>query len=142
MARSSDIVEAPVMSELDPRRKCSSSRRAFLGWAAAGLGSVTSLALLPRPARAAEVPTRVILDPARRLADLDRRLFGSFLEHIGRAIYGGIFEPGSTRADCRGFRKDVLGEIRTLGVPLVRYPGGNFVSGYNWLDGVGPAKDR
>jgi alpha-N-arabinofuranosidase len=123
-------------------RKPIPSRREFLGRAAVGFASLTSVPLLPRPARAAAAPARVILDPARTRAQLDRRLFGSFLEHIGRAIYGGIFEPGSKRADARGFRTDVLREIRTLGVPIVRYPGGNFVSGYNWLDGVGPVKER
>ena len=85
---------------------------------------------------------RVILDPARPIATLDRRLFGSFVEHIGRCIYGGIYEPGSELSDSDGFRKDVLAEVRQLGVPIIRYPGGNFVSGYNWLDGVGPKKDR
>ncbi len=85
---------------------------------------------------------RVYIDPARSRVDIDRRLFGSFLEHLGRAIYQGVFEPGSKLADAQGFRKDVLEEVRALGVPIVRYPGGNFVSGYNWLDGVGPAKDR
>jgi alpha-L-arabinofuranosidase len=85
---------------------------------------------------------RVIIDPARPLAKLDRRLFGSMVEHIGRCVYGGIYDPGSKLADSDGFRKDVLAEIRQLGVPIIRYPGGNFVSGYNWLDGVGPKKDR
>ncbi len=75
-------------------------------------------------------------------ADLDRRLLGSFLEHLGRAVYQGVYEPGSPLADSSGFRKDVLEEVRQLAVPMVRYPGGNFVSGYNWLDGVGPKKDR
>jgi alpha-L-arabinofuranosidase len=69
-------------------------------------------------------------------------VFGSFLEHLGRAIYGGIYDPGSKLSDSNGFRKDVLAEIRQLGVPIVRYPGGNFVSGYNWLDGVGPKANR
>jgi alpha-N-arabinofuranosidase len=73
---------------------------------------------------------------------LDRNLFGSFLEHLGRAIYEGIYEPGSSLSDAKGFRKDVLEEVRNLGVPIIRYPGGNFVSGYNWLDGVGPKKER
>jgi alpha-N-arabinofuranosidase len=76
------------------------------------------------------------------VATLDRRQFGSFLEHLGRAIYGGVFEPGSTLADQNGFRRDVVDEIRTLQVPIVRYPGGNFVSGYDWLDGVGPRSAR
>jgi alpha-L-arabinofuranosidase len=87
-------------------------------------------------------PTRVIVDPARHLANLDRRLFGSFLEHIGRAIYGGIYEPESKWADADGLRKDVQEEVRRLAIPMVRYPGGNFVSGYHWQDGVGPKKDR
>lgn len=87
-------------------------------------------------------PARVVVDPSRRVADLDRRLLGSFIEHLGRAVYEGIYEPGSKFADSSGFRKDVLEEIRSLGVPIIRYPGGNFVSGYNWLDGVGPKKDR
>src|SRR5260221_1799802 len=75
---------------------------------------------------------RVILDPARTVASLDRRLFGSFVEHIGRCIYEGIYDPGSQFADPNGFRKDVMSEVRQLGVPIIRYPGGNFVSGYNW----------
>ena len=83
-----------------------------------------------------------MVDPRRVVAPLDRRLFGSFLEHLGRAIYGGVFEPGSALADENGFRRDVLNEVRTLGVPIVRYPGGNFVSGYDWLDGVGPRASR
>src|SRR6266536_678494 len=85
---------------------------------------------------------RVVIDSSRRLAQLPRNIFGSFIEHLGRAVYGGIYEPGSKFADSNGYRKDVLEEIRHLGVPIIRYPGGNFVSGYNWLDGVGPKKDR
>jgi len=86
--------------------------------------------------------TRVYLDSRRMAPAIDRNLFGSFLEHLGRAIYQGIYQPDSKLADANGFRKDMLEEIRHLGVPMVRYPGGNFVSGYNWLDGVGPKKDR
>ena len=85
---------------------------------------------------------RIFVDSRRTIAPLDRNLFGSFLEHLGRAIYGGIYEPGSKLSDATGFRKDVLAEIRQLGVPIIRYPGGNFVSGYNWLDGVGPKQER
>jgi len=84
----------------------------------------------------------VYLDSRRTIGPLDRNLFGSFLEHLGRAIYEGIYDPGSGLSKSEGFRKDVLEEIRRLGVPIIRYPGGNFVSGYNWLDGVGPKKDR
>jgi alpha-N-arabinofuranosidase len=85
---------------------------------------------------------RVYVDSRREIAKLEPNLFGSFLEHLGRAIYDGIYEPGSKLSDANGFRKDVMDVVRTLGVPIVRYPGGNFVSGYNWLDGVGPKKDR
>ena len=86
--------------------------------------------------------TRVYLDTRRALPPLDRNIFGSFLEHLGRAIYEGIYDPDSTLADANGFRKDVADEIKKIDVPIVRYPGGNFVSGYHWLDGVGPKKDR
>ena len=74
--------------------------------------------------------------------DLVRNLFGSFLEHLGRAIYEGIYDPGSKLSDANGLRKDVIDEIRRLGVPIVRYPGGNFVSAYDWEDGVGPREER
>jgi alpha-L-arabinofuranosidase len=74
--------------------------------------------------------------------DFDRRLLGSFLEHLGRAVYTGVYAPGSRHADAKGFRTDVAREVKALGVPMVRYPGGNFVSGYNWLDGVGPKAQR
>jgi alpha-N-arabinofuranosidase len=87
-------------------------------------------------------PARVYIDSRRTIAPLDRNLFGSFLEHLGRAIYQGVYDPGSKLSDASGFRKDVLDDIRQLGVPIVRYPGGNFVSGYNWLDGVGPQQSR
>jgi alpha-N-arabinofuranosidase len=90
----------------------------------------------------ASATARVYIDSRRTIAPLDRNLFGSFLEHLGRAIYEGVYEPGSKLSDASGFRKDVLSEIHQLGVPIIRYPGGNFVSGYNWLDGVGPKKDR
>ena len=87
-------------------------------------------------------PARVAIRRSRDRADFDRRLLGSFLEHLGRAIYTGVYEPGSPLADAKGFRTDVVREIKELGVPIVRYPGGNFVSGYNWLDGVGPKAQR
>ena len=121
------------------------ARRQFLSQLAA---TGVALATGTRGGRAAQVYSgtsrraRVIVDPARAVATLDRRLFGSFVEHIGRCIYGGIYEPGSQLADADGFRKDILAEVRQLGVPIIRYPGGNFVSGYNWLDGVGPKKGR
>ena len=87
-------------------------------------------------------PTKVYIDVHRQVGTIDKNLFGSLLEHLGRAIYDGIYDPGSKLSDVNGFRKDVLAEIRELGVPIIRYPGGNFVSGYNWLDGIGPKQDR
>ncbi|HET8660703.1 MAG TPA: alpha-N-arabinofuranosidase [Micromonosporaceae bacterium] len=84
----------------------------------------------------------VTVDPAFRIGAADRRLFGSFVEHMGRCVYGGVFEPGHPTADQRGLRGDVLDLTRELGVSVVRYPGGNFVSGYRWEDGVGPVGDR
>lgn len=85
---------------------------------------------------------RLTLDPAFAIGDVDPRLFGSFVEHMGRCVYTGIFEPGHPRADADGLRTDVLELVRELGVTLVRYPGGNFVSNYRWEDGVGPVGDR
>jgi alpha-N-arabinofuranosidase len=82
------------------------------------------------------------IDPEFRVGTIDRRLFGSFVEHLGRCVYGGIYEPGSTYADADGYRTDVLELIRELGTTIVRYPGGNFVSGYRWEDGVGPVSAR
>ncbi|WP_137679958.1 alpha-N-arabinofuranosidase [Aurantiacibacter suaedae] len=84
----------------------------------------------------------VVADRDFVIGDLDRRLFGSFVEHLGRCVYGGIYEPGHPTADEQGFRQDVLDLTRELGVSIMRYPGGNFVSGYNWQDGVGPKEDR
>ena len=75
-------------------------------------------------------------------AEIDKRIYGSFIEHLGRAVYGGIYEPDHPLADEDGFRTDVIEEIKKLNVPIVRYPGGNFVSGYNWEDGVGPVELR
>ena len=87
-------------------------------------------------------PARAVINRSRYRADLDRHVLGSFLEHLGRAIYTGVYQPDSPLADAHGFRTDVLREVRELGVPIIRYPGGNFVSGYHWLDGVGPKDQR
>jgi len=85
---------------------------------------------------------RLTVHDAFTLGDIDRRLFGSFVEHMGRAVYTGIYEPGHPAADENGFRTDVLELVRELGPTIVRYPGGNFVSAYNWEDGVGPVEER
>ena len=84
----------------------------------------------------------VVIHRDFRIADIDDRLYSSFLEHLGRAIYGGIYEPGHPTADEHGFRRDVIELVRELNSPYCRYPGGNFVSAYNWEDGVGPRSER
>src|SRR5262245_25524650 len=83
-----------------------------------------------------------VIDPAFRIGAIDPRIRGSFVEHLGRCVYEGIFEPGHPTADDDGFRTDVLDLTRELGISAVRYPGGNFVSGYDWEDGIGPKEDR
>ncbi|GAA4794680.1 alpha-N-arabinofuranosidase [Streptomyces ziwulingensis] len=85
---------------------------------------------------------RFTLDPAFTVGEVNPRLFGSFVEHLGRCVYTGIHEPGHPTADEAGLRQDVLELVRELGVTAIRYPGGNFVSGYKWEDSVGPAEDR
>ena len=72
----------------------------------------------------------LILDRDYQIGRIDPRIYGSFVEHLGRCVYGGIYEPGHPRADAQGFRQDVLALVRQIGVPVVRYPGGNFVSGF------------
>lgn len=76
------------------------------------------------------------------ISEIDERVYGSFIEHMGRAVYTGIYEPSHKTADEQGFRKDVIEAINNLNVPIVRYPGGNFLSGYNWVDGIGPKENR
>jgi alpha-L-arabinofuranosidase len=85
---------------------------------------------------------RIKIDPERVIGAIDRNIFGGFAEHLGRCIYGGIYEPGSPLADSKGYRTDVLAALKRLGIAVVRYPGGNFASGYRWRDGVGPVKER
>ena len=86
--------------------------------------------------------SRIVADRDFIVSPLDRRVFGTFVEHMGRCVYGGIYEPGHPTADANGFRGDVLALTRELGATIVRYPGGNFLSGYNWEDGVGPKAQR
>ena len=120
------------------------NRRRFLrglGRAGAFVAASSYLDLIGY-AQLARGPARAFIQPSRAREDFDRRVLGSFLEHLGRAIYTGVFEPGSRLADGNGFRTDIVREVKELGVPIVRYPGGNFVSGYNWLDGVGPRAQR
>ncbi|WGF86757.1 arabinosylfuranosidase ArfA [Marinivivus vitaminiproducens] len=84
----------------------------------------------------------ILLDRHFTIGDTDPRLFGAFVEHLGRCVYGGIYEPGHATADEHGFRRDVMDLVRELAPTIMRYPGGNFVSGYRWEDGVGPVDKR
>jgi alpha-N-arabinofuranosidase len=101
------------------------------------------LACLPFALTAADAPqARIKIDTERVIGEVHPHLFGNFAEHLGRCIYGGIFEEGSPLSDPDGYRKDVMEATRGLGVTLLRWPGGNFVSGYHWKDGVGPRTQR
>ncbi len=86
--------------------------------------------------------TRITIDKGNVIGEVDKNVFGSFAEHLGRCIYNGIYEPNHKEADEFGFRKDVIELVKELGVPIIRYPGGNFVSSYRWEDGVGPVEKR
>ena len=121
-----------------------SSRRRFLanlGGAGAMLATGSWLDAIGH-AQGVRGVARALIQQPRVRADVDRRVLGAFLEHLGRAVYTGVYQPGSPLADSSGFRSDVVREVKEAGVPIVRYPGGNFVSGYNWLDGVGPKQQR
>ena len=92
---------------------------------------------------AAQTPAaRIKIDIDRTIGEVDPRLFGSFAEHLGRMIYGGIYDEGSPLSDQDGYRTDVMDAIKNMGVSILRYPGGNFASGYDWKDGIGPKDQR
>ena len=84
----------------------------------------------------------IYIDTNRTVAEISPLLFGGFVEHMGRCVYEGIYDPKSPLADEQGLRTDVLAALREQKYTTIRYPGGNFLSGYNWLDGVGPKENR
>ncbi|MBI1760270.1 MAG: alpha-N-arabinofuranosidase [Acidobacteria bacterium] len=95
------------------------------------------------PAAKAQAPqARIKIDIDRTIGDVSPLLFGNFAEHLGRMIYGGVYEEGSPLADKDGYRKDVMEVVKQLNVSILRWPGGNFASGYNWKDGIGPKDQR
>ena len=110
------------------------NRRSF---SKALVAAAWSLRAQPGPAHA-----RIKIDTERVIGDIDPKIYGNFVEHLGRCIEGGIFDEGSPLADANGFRRDVLDAARKLGVTLLRWPGGNFSSNYNWMDGIGPRGQR
>ena len=85
---------------------------------------------------------RLTLDPSFTVGPINRNVFGGFVEHLGRHVYDGIYEPGHATADDEGFRQDVIELVKEMGVSTIRYPGGNFVSGFRWEDSVGPREER
>ena len=85
---------------------------------------------------------KIIVNKNFAVGEIDKRIYGSFVEHLGRCVYGGIYEPTHKTANDFGFREDVLELVNKIDVPIVRYPGGNFVSGYNWEDGIGDKTKR
>ncbi len=105
-----------------------------------------SKALLAAPyiARAQSAPTRarITVDTTRVIGDIDPKIYGNFVEHLGRCVDGGVFQEGSPLADANGYRKDVLDAVKGLNVGLLRWPGGNFSSNYHWQDGIGPRDQR
>ncbi|KAF2188040.1 glycoside hydrolase family 51 protein [Zopfia rhizophila CBS 207.26] len=88
-----------------------------------------------------ETPS-ITIHPSHKVAKINDNVYGGFTEHMGRCIYGGIFDPGNPLSDENGYRKDVMEAFKELNVPVVRYPGGNFVATYHWTDGVGPREKR
>lgn len=89
-----------------------------------------------------QLKARMVIDKDYKLSKIEDRLFGSFVESLGRCVYGGIYQPTHPTADQNGFRMDVLNVLKELNIPIIRYPGGNYVSSYNWKDGIGPKQDR
>src|SRR5262249_55516754 len=105
--------------------------------------SVRSLLFVFCCAAVAETPAaRIKIDIDRQIGEVDALLFGNFAEHLGRMIYGGIYDEGNSLSDSDGYRKDVIDVVKKLGVSILRYPGGNFSSGYDWKDGIGPKDQR
>ena len=85
---------------------------------------------------------RIKIDTDRTIGEVNKMIYGNFVEHLGRCVYGGVYEPGSPLANAKGLRTDVLKVAKDLHVSITRYPGGNFVSNYHWLDGIGPMENR
>lgn len=85
---------------------------------------------------------KLTIDPTNQIAKIDDRVFSALIEHLGRGVYDGLYNPGNPHSDENGFRQDVVQAVKDLNIDLIRYPGGNFVSGYNWEDGIGPKNQR
>lgn len=101
-----------------------------------------ALAGLTAKAQNGALKARIKVDTERVISDIDPKIYGNFLEHLGRCIDGGVFEEKSPLSDSNGFRRDVLDAAKKLNIPILRWPGGNFSSNYNWRDGIGPRDQR
>src|ERR1700694_2381277 len=97
---------------------------------------------LLRAADGSALKARIKVDTERKIGEIDPKIYGNFIEHLGRCIQGGVFEEGSPLSDKDGYRKDVRDATKRLGVSLLRWPGGNFASNYHWTDGIGPRDKR
>ena len=108
------------------------------------MGLTTALIASPFAVRAQSGPlrARIKVDTERIIGEIDPKLYGNFIEHLGRCIDGGVFEENSPLSDSNGFRKDVMEAVKNLNVTQLRWPGGNFVSNYHWMDGIGPRDKR
>lgn len=104
--------------------------------------TILAFVCLAAAAFAQQPEARIKIDTERTIGEVHPYLFGNFAEHLGRVIYGGIYEEGSPLSDAQGYRKDTMKAVQELGVSILRWPGGNFVSGYNWKDGIGPKDQR
>ena len=132
-----------TITEIARRKFLQQSARAVFGAACAPwLGYLQAPNARGAAASAPVTPGLIKLDFDRKLGAIDRNIYGNFTEHLGRCIYGGIYEERSPLSDCDGFRKDVLKAARNIHVSVLRWPGGNFSSGYNWKDGIGPKDQR
>jgi alpha-N-arabinofuranosidase len=107
-----------------------------------GLKPMLLLALIGFVLQAGAQNARIKIDRERKIGEVDKHIYGNFVEHLGRCVYGGIYEEGSKLADDKGIRLDVLDAVKDLKVSITRYPGGNFVSNYHWKDGIGPKDQR
>jgi hypothetical protein len=129
------VTQFPVAQETTLK-----TRREFLQSALAGTAAFCFSRCPSLAASSSEAKIEVLLGETQ--GTISPNIYGHFAEHLGRCIYGGVFDPGSPLADERGFRTDVLEAMRKVGVPVLRWPGGNFVSIYHWEDGIGPRGRR
>ena len=106
------------------------------------LAASASAPLILSAGRAMAATASISIHSGRHRGEIDKKIFGNFIEHLGRCIQGGVFDEGSPLSDKEGFRQDVLKAVKDMGVPFLRWPGGNFSSNYNWMDGIGPRDER